>query len=106
MKYILSGALALSAFLAAPGFAAEQVARFHVGGLTCPSCSFIVANSLKSVDSVVIDEFVESDPSTEGVYTVRYDDEVASTDDLIAAVEENGYPIELLPAAATPGEGS
>ena len=57
MRNILSGALALSALFAAPAFAAEQVVRLEVGGLTCPSCSFIVGSSLKSGESVVIGVF-------------------------------------------------
>jgi len=101
MRYILSGALALSTFLGVPVFAEEQVVRFQVGGLTCPSCSFIVGSSLKSVESAVIDEFVESDDGTQGVYTVRFDDEIATVEDLISAVEENGYPIELMTDAET-----
>tara|TARA_R110000796_G_scaffold1389_3_gene5566 strand:- start:6327 stop:6644 length:318 start_codon:yes stop_codon:yes gene_type:complete len=105
MRYILSSALALATFLASPVFAKEQIVRFHVGGLTCPSCSFIVGNSLKSVESTVIDEFVESDDATQGVYTVRFDDEVATVDDLLTAVKKNGYPIELLADTAS-GKGS
>lgn len=105
MRNILFGALALSALTAAPAFAAEQVIRLEVGGLTCPSCSFIVGNSLKSVESVAIEDFVEGDDASEGLYTVRFDDEVTSIDALIAAVEENGYPVELMPDAET-GEGS
>ena len=105
MRNILSGALALSALFAAPAFAAEQVVRLEVGGLTCPSCSFIVGNSLKSVESVVIEDFVEGEDPSEGLYTVRFDDEITSTDALIAAVEENGYPAALLEDPVS-GEGS
>ena len=79
MKNILPGALALSVLFAAPASAAEQVVRLEVGGLTCPSCSFIVGNSLKSVESVVIEDFVEGKDASEGVYTVRFDDEITST---------------------------
>jgi|TARA_A100001391_G_scaffold87590_3_gene58049 mercuric ion binding protein len=105
MKNILPGALALSVLFAAPASAAEQVVRLEVGGLTCPSCSFIVGNSLKSVESVVIEDFVEGKDASEGVYTVRFDDEITSTDALIAAVEKNGYPAALLEVPMG-GEGS
>ncbi|MBB4054053.1 mercuric ion binding protein [Devosia subaequoris] len=105
MKNILPGALALSVLFAAPASAAEQVVRLEVGGLTCPSCSFIVGNSLKSVESVVIEDFVEGKDASEGVYTVRFDDEITSTDALIAAVEKNGYPAALLEGPMG-GEGS
>ncbi|ETW10775.1 Periplasmic mercury ion-binding protein [Roseivivax marinus] len=105
MKHFLSGILALSTLIAAPAFAAEQVVRLEVGGLTCPSCSFIVGNSLKSVESVVIEDFAEGKAASKGLYTVRFDDEATSTDALIAAVEENGYPAALL-ANPMSGEGS
>ncbi|KZZ26544.1 hypothetical protein A3753_14540 [Sulfitobacter sp. HI0082] len=104
MKRILYSTLVLSALFAAPGFAAEQVARLEVSELTCPSCSFIVGNSLKSVESVVIEEFAEGEDASEGLYTVRFDDEVTSIEALIAAVEANGYPATLLEDLA--GEGS
>ncbi|WP_375600412.1 hypothetical protein [Devosia sp. Naph2] len=96
MKSLLPGALALTTLISAPAFAAEQVIRLEVGGLTCPSCSFIVGNSLKSVESVVIEDFVEGEDASEGLYTVRFDDAVTSADALIAAVEKNGYPAALL----------
>ncbi|MDN2565236.1 hypothetical protein N1F89_03300 [Aquibium sp. A9E412] len=105
MKFLLPGALALSTLISAPAFAAEQVVRLEVGGLTCPSCSFIVGNSLKSVESVVIEDFVEGEDASEGLYTVRFDDEVTSADALIAAVEKNGYPASLLEGPMG-GEGS
>ena len=105
MKFLLPGALALTTLISAPAFAAEQVVRLEVSGLTCPSCSFIVGNSLKSVESVVIEDFVEGEDASVGLYTVRFDDEVTSTDALIAAVEENGYPAAL-PEGPMGGEGS
>jgi mercuric ion binding protein len=105
MKFLLPGALALTTLISAPAFAAEQVVRLEVSGLTCPSCSFIVGNSLKSVESVVIEDFVEGEDASVGLYTVRFDDEVTSTDALIAAVEENGYPAALLEGPMG-GEGS
>ena len=105
MRNILSGAVALSALFAAPAFAAEQVVRLEVGGLTCPSCSFIVGSSLKSLESVVIEDFAEGKDASKGLYTVRFDDEITSTDALISVVEENGYPAALLEVPLG-GEGS
>ncbi len=105
MKNNLSGALALSVLFAAPAFAAEQVVRLEVGGLTCPSCSFIVGHSLKSVESVIIEDFVEGEDASGGLFTVRFDDEVASPEELIAAVEKNGYTAALLEGEMG-GEGS
>lgn len=105
MKSHLLGALALTILISAPAFAAEQVVRLEVGGLTCPSCSFIVGSSLKSIESVVIEDFVEGEDASKGLYTVRFDDEVTSTDALIAVVQENGYPAAFLEDPVA-GEGS
>ncbi|MGR3590773.1 MAG: periplasmic mercury ion-binding protein [Limimaricola soesokkakensis] len=105
MRNILSGAVALFALFATPAFAAEQVVRLEVGGLTCPSCSFIVGSSLKSLESVVIEDFAEGENPSEGLYTVRFDDKITSTDALIAVIEENGYPAALLEGPMN-GEGS
>ena len=105
MRSHLLGALALNILISAPAFAAEQVVRLKVGGLTCPSCSFIVGSSLKSIESLVIEDFVEGDHASEGLYTVRFDDEFTSTDALIAVVEENGYPAALVEDPVA-GEGS
>jgi periplasmic mercuric ion binding protein len=105
MKSHLLGALALAILISAPAVAAEKVVRLEVGGLTCPSCSFIVGSSLKSIRSVVIEDFVDGEDASEGLYTVRFDDEVTSVDALIAVVEENGYPAALLEDPVA-GEGS
>jgi mercuric ion binding protein len=105
MKSLLPGALALTTLISAPAFAAEQVIRLEVGGLTCPSCPLIVSKSLKSVESVVIEDFVKGEDASEGLYTVRFDDEVTSADALVAEVEKNGYPVKLMPDAET-GKGS
>ena len=53
----------------------------------------------------MIEDFAEGEDPSEGLYTVRFDDEVTSTDALIAAVEENGYPAALLEDPVS-GEGS
>lgn len=53
----------------------------------------------------MIESFVEGKDAGFGLYTVRFDDEVASTEALMAAVEENGYPIKVVPDAAM-SEGS
>ena len=59
MKRILLAAILLLEPAAA--LAEEAQIRLHVTGLTCPSCSYIVATALKRVDTVEIAEFVEGD---------------------------------------------
>ena len=76
--------------------AAEAETRLHVTGLTCPSCSYIVATALKRVETVVIAEFVEGE-AEEGVYVLHYDDAVTGPDRLVAAVTGVGYGATLAP---------
>ena len=65
MKSLLS-AVAL-ALLAGAAPAAEATARIAVTGLTCPSCSYIVATAMKRVESVEILSFTEAGDDA-GVY--------------------------------------
>ncbi|AHD11703.1 hypothetical protein VWZ88_19085 [Phaeobacter sp. JH20_36] len=71
-------------------FAAEAETRLHVTGLTCPSCSYIVATALKRVETVEIAEFLEGE-AEDGVYVLHYDDLATDPDQLIAAVTGVGY---------------
>jgi mercuric ion binding protein len=75
-------------------FAAEAETRLHVTGLTCPSCSYIVATALKRVETVEIAEFLEAE---DGVYVLHYDDAVTGPARLIAAVTGVGYGATLAP---------
>lgn len=75
-------------------FAVEAETRLHVTGLTCPSCSYIVATALKRVETVEIAEFLEGG-AEDGVYVLHYDDLAADPDQLIAAVTGAGYGATL-----------
>ncbi|MFG6531144.1 MULTISPECIES: heavy-metal-associated domain-containing protein [unclassified Sulfitobacter] len=75
-------------------FAAEAETRLHVTGLTCPSCSYIVATALKRVETVEIAEFLEGE-AEDGVYVLHYDDAVTGPARLIAAVTGVGYGATL-----------
>ncbi len=98
MKHLL---LAASLGLAPVALLAEEAeTRLHVSGLTCPSCSYIVATTLKRVDTVEVAEFVEGEAG-DGVYVLRYDDAVTDPEALIAAVTSVGYG-----AALASGSGS
>jgi copper chaperone CopZ len=74
--------------------AAEAETRLHVTGLTCPSCSYIVATALQRVETVEIAEFVEGEAG-DGFYTLRYDEDVTNPEALIAAVTGVGYGAAL-----------
>lgn len=95
-KILLSSALALAA-LSSAARAEERRVEIAVSELTCPSCSFIVASSLRSVPSVQIEGFAEGPESGQGVYSVTFDDAETSVEGLIAAVTANGYPAQVLP---------
>lgn len=75
-------------------FAAETETRLHVTGLTCPSCSYIVATALQRVEKVEIAELVEGEAG-DGFYTLRYDEDVTNPEALIAAVTGVGYGAAL-----------
>ena len=101
MKHILlSSALAITAFTSA-AFAEERTVEIAVSELTCPSCSFIVASSMRGVPSVQIDDFVDGPEYGQGVYSVTFDDAETSVEDIIKAVAANGYPAQALPDSAS-----
>lgn len=97
MLKTLIGAVALSSFLALPALAAERTIRIGVGGLTCPSCPFIVSSALKKVPGTTVDDFQDGPEKEHGVFVVTYDDAATSPEVLLEAVTANGYPAELLP---------
>ena len=96
MKLImLSSALAIAASASA-AFAEERTVEIAVSELTCPSCSFIVASSMRGVPSVEINDFAEGPEYGHGVYNVTFDDAEASVERIIEAVMANGYPAQVL----------
>ncbi|MFT7448896.1 periplasmic mercury ion-binding protein [Loktanella salsilacus] len=99
-KILLSSALAL-AVLSSAARAEERRIEIAVSELTCPSCSFIVASSMRSVPSVQIESFAEGPESGQGVYSVTFDDVETSVESLIAAVTANGYPAQALPESGS-----
>jgi len=95
-QILLSSALAIAAFTSAV-LAGERKIEIAVGGLTCPSCSFIAASSLTGVPSVQIEDFVNGPEYDQGVYSVTFDDTKTSVESIIEAVAANGYPVEVVP---------
>lgn len=84
--------LALAAgFVAGTGWAAEQVITVEVTGLTCPSCPYIAADAIKSVDSVEILNVDYRSDEQLARYTVRFDDAVTTADDVATASDSYGY---------------
>jgi len=54
--------------------AAEATTRVDVEGLTCPSCSYIVATAMKRVESVANPLSSTEGDAESGLYVLRYDD--------------------------------
>ena len=92
----MSSAFAIATFASA-AFAEERTVEIAVSELTCPSCSFIVASSMRGVPSVKIDNFVEGPEAGHRVYRVTFNDAETSVEDIIRAVDANGYPAEVVP---------
>ena len=74
--------------------AAEATTRIAVEGLTCPSCSYIVATAMKRVQSVEVVEFIEGD-AEDGLYILRYDDALTDPGAIVTAVTGMGYGASL-----------
>ncbi|WP_040614868.1 heavy-metal-associated domain-containing protein [Oceanicola granulosus] len=89
--------LLATALMLAPtmSLAGEAETRLHVTGLTCPSCSYIVAAALKKVESVRIAEFFEGE-AEDGTYLLQYDDAVIEPEAMVAAVTGVGYGASLV----------
>ena len=101
MKHtLLSAALGIAAFASA-AFAEERTVEIAVSELTCPSCSFIVASSIRGVPSVQINDFVDGPAYGQGVYSVTFDTAETSVESIIKAVAANGYPAQALPDTAS-----
>ena len=100
MKHLLLSALAIVA-LSTPALAEERQVEIAVSELTCPSCSFIVASSMRGVPSVEITAFEDGPEYGQGVYSVTYDDAETSIESIIGAVTANGYPAQVLPDTAS-----
>jgi periplasmic mercuric ion binding protein len=95
MKYLSTAALAL---VLSVGFAqaAEQQAKIQVSGLTCPSCPYIAAQAVESIESVKI---LDGDYDAQAQYvlfTVSYDDALTTPAEIAAASEDYGYPGRVL----------
>jgi len=100
MKHLLLSALTIAA-LSTPALAEERQVEIAVSELTCPSCSFIVASSMRGVPSVEIAAFQDGPEYGQGVYSVTYDDSETSIESIIGAVTANGYPAQVLPDTAS-----
>ena len=81
-----------TALTATAAWAGERTVVVEVTGLTCPSCPYIAADAIKSLETVQILE-VDYDAAAQlARYTVTYDDDVTSAAAVATASDGFGYP--------------
>lgn len=97
----LAFSLGIALLAAGPVLAGEQRAEIEVSGLWCPSCSFIVGEALQKSASVEIIEFVAAENGKSGVYTITFDDTLATVDEIAAQPVEYGYAAVVLTVTAS-----
>ena len=93
-------ALGIALLAAGTTHAAERKARIEVGGLWCPSCSYIVGEALQKSASVQIVSFDENEGGESGVYTITFDDTQTALEEIVAQPAAYGYTAVLLDHAS------
>lgn len=98
MRYLT---LSLLGLLAATGaIAAEKQAGIEVSELFCPSCPYIAADAVKSIDSVEIIQGDYDQTAEKIIFLVSYDDAVTTPEAIAQAPMQYGYPGRVLDAAS------
>jgi len=100
MKTLTSAITALL-LTGSAALAAEQQARIEVSELFCPSCPYIAADAVRSIESV---EIIEGDYDQEAekiVFLLSYDDAITTPEAIAEAPMQYGYPGRVLDAAAS-----
>lgn len=90
----------LGLFAATVAQAAERQASIEVSELTCPSCPYIAAKAVKSIDSVEIIRGDYDEAAEKIVFLVRYDDAVTTPEAIAEAPMQYGYPGRVLDDAS------
>lgn len=99
MKRLLpTSLLLLLALLSSVAFAEDKTITLSVPGMNCPSCPYMVEQSLAKVAGV---ESAKADLGTRTAQ-VTFDDTIASVDDILEATAAIGYESTVVAA----GEGS
>ena len=81
-------------------WAAQQQARIEVSELFCPSCPYIAADAVKTIESV---EIVEADYDKDAetiVFLISYDDALTTPEAIAEAPMQYGYPGRVLDGAS------
>jgi len=98
MRYLT---LSLLGLLVATGVqAAEKQASIEVSELSCPSCPYIAADAVKSIDSVEILQGDYDQAAEKIVFLVSYDDAITTPEAIAQASMQYGYPGRVLDDAS------
>lgn len=76
--------------------AAERTVVLNVDNATCALCGPIVKRSLERIPGVMSVEIKQADEFSGAVATVEFDDAVTTTNALITATTDAGYPSRLV----------
>ncbi len=97
-KFLATTSLLLFTLTSSMSFAANKTITLSIPDMNCPSCPYMVEQSLSRVDGV---QAAEADLVTRTA-DVTFDDAIASVDEILRATAAIGYESSVL---AT-GEGS
>ncbi len=86
-KLIIIGLFALLALSASFTFAADKTITLSVPDMNCPSCPYMVEQSISFVEGV---QSANAELKTR-TCSVTFDDAVASIDDILGATADIGY---------------
>lgn len=98
MRYLTLSLLGL--FAATVAQAAERQASIEVSELFCPSCPYIAANAVESIDSVEIIQGDYDQAAETIVFLVSYDDAITTPEAIAEAPMQYGYPGRVLDDAS------
>lgn len=94
-KLYLSILFSVAVLSSTTAFAAEQVVKLSVPGMTCASCPFIIKRAVSAINGVKLVETAVEDRSA----TVTFDDTVASIDAITKATKDVGYESSVISAS-------
>jgi len=88
---LIAGLLSTSA-----AWSAQQQTSIEVSELYCPSCPYIAADAVKTIESV---EIIEADYDKDAetiVFLISYDDAITTPEAIAEAPMQYGYPGRVL----------
>jgi periplasmic mercuric ion binding protein len=88
---LIAGLLSASA-----AWSAQQQTRIEVSELFCPSCPYIAADAVKTIESVQIVEADYDQEAEKIVFLISYDDALTTPEAIAEASMQYGYPGRVL----------